>query len=153
MIRFRRAAVLLALLGVALPGCGGDNLFTAAVVTEQDNYTAAAIVLTAEDGTVIDLIPLGGRFDLMLDRRDDTFESSFDYLDIHADVQGDFDMTDTGIQFSDDPFLSDDMVTQRNFDLRDDNDVLVLTDTTAQFDLDDDGIPDPVEIRIILVRT
>lgn len=152
MVRLRHAAAPILLAGAVLAACGGENLFTSAVRGTQAVYLAESILVTSPDTGVVDLIAGGSRFELKLDEFDTTFEANFDHSSIHADVQGEFVRTDTTFVFSDDPFVDDQTITQRVFDLDEGVDTLILNDPDASFDLNDDGFAEPVQFHVVLTR-
>lgn len=153
----RRPTLTLALIGaaVALGACEGENHFanaTGPLINDGDAFEAVAIIHESPDGEVIDLTAEGAAFELTLDEAEHAFRSSFDYLDTHVDIDGGFSVAEREIVFSDDPFLEDDLVTERALDFEEDGDRIFLRDLDAGIDLDGDGIRETAEFRVVLVR-
>ena len=151
MSRTARFALTLCAAVPLLSGCERPTS-PAGLVSSPDMYDAVAIVYESPDGELIDLVSRGATFEIGLDETEGAFESSFDYLDTHIDIDGDFDVTDSEIVFSDDPFLDDATVTERTLDFDEAGDRLYLRDLEGEFDFDGDGFRETAEFRVILER-
>lgn len=149
MIRTARNALALCAAVPLLAACD-EPTSPGSLISTPETCQAVSIVYESPDGQVVDLVSRGARWDVTLDETEGAFESSFDYLDTHLDIDGDFDVTDNEIVFSDDPFLDDATVGERALEYDEDGDRIFLRDLGGEFDFDGDGFRETAEFRVIL---
>jgi len=148
-MKVSRIATALLIGSVALVGCDDDD---DDVVGVDDNFDTIAGDFSADsfvysdvnDPTVTrDLVAEGGIIDLSI-QDDGTFQSSYG-------EPGQPVFTNTGtvafqdddtLQFSDDPFLADDVINPVYYDYGVDDFGLTLSSTADRFDVDADGTLD-----------
>ncbi len=144
----------LAAAGLILAGCG-DNWFSnadAALVDAPDTYDAVEFELEDDAGVIRDLIGEGGRFELVLDDDAEEFEAAFELDGRVVQTEGTFTEAEGEMTFSDDPFSDDDLTVQRSMNLVRATDIVLLSDPSAVFDVDGDGVTEVVELRLRLER-
>jgi hypothetical protein len=145
----------LAATGVLLAGCGGDNWFENADVTLVDApaaYDAVVFEVVDEAGVLHDLIAKGGRFALVLDDDAREFDATFELAGRLVRTDGTFTVAGGEITFSDDPFSDDDLTIGRSLAIVRADEVILLDDPEAVFDVDGDGVTEVVDLRLRLER-
>lgn len=145
----------IALAATTLTGCDGENWFANTDVDLVDapaSFRAVEFDFVNEAGDIRDVIAEGGRFELTLDDDLGEFDATFEVDGRTFRTDGTFAMSGNEIVFSDDPFTDDDLDVQRSLELVRSDDVILLADPEAVFDVDGDGFTEVVEMNLRLER-